>query len=113
MNNIENIPNFIRALPEIALPVPGVQGWLIQGDLQQVIFVEFSETIEFPEHTHSDQWEIPIAGSVILHINGDSREYRPGEKFYIPPDLPHAATVSSGYKAIIIFNSPDRYKCKE
>ncbi len=113
MNNIENFPDFIRALPEIELPVPGVQGWLIQSDHQQVIFVEFTETIEFPEHTHSDQWEIPIAGRVILHTSGNSREYQPGESFYIPPDLPHAATVFSGYKAIIIFNAPDRYKRKE
>ena len=109
---MQDFPDFIQNLPEVELPIPGVRGWLIQSVNQQVIFVSFHETVEFPEHTHEEQWEIPLTGKVILHTGGTSTEYQPGDKFYIPAHVPHAATVFSGYMAIIIFNSPDRYKLK-
>jgi quercetin dioxygenase-like cupin family protein len=112
MLDIKEFPNFIRGLPEIELPISGVRGWLIQGSHHQVIFVEFDENIEFPEHTHDEQWEFPLVGRVILHIQGNSEEYHPGDNFYIPANIPHSATVFAGYKAIIIFNSPDRYSTK-
>ena len=112
MSDIKEFPDFIRNLPEIELPISDARAWLIQGSHHQVIFVEFYENIEFPEHTHAEQWELPLAGRVILHTQGNSKEYRPGDNFYIPADLPHGATVYAGYKAIIIFNSPDRYKIK-
>jgi quercetin dioxygenase-like cupin family protein len=110
--NIKEFPDFIRNLSEIELPIPNARGWLIQGSQNQVIFVEFYENIEFPEHTHAEQWEFPLAGRVILHTDGTSKEYHPGDNFYIPVDMPHAATIYKGYKAIIIFNSPDRYRTK-
>jgi len=109
---MHDFPFFIQSLPEIELPIPGVCGQLIQSDHQQVVFVRFHETVEFPEHTHEEQWEIPLAGKVRLHIGGASKEYHPGDNFFIPAHEPHAATVFSGYMAIIIFNSPDRYKLK-
>jgi quercetin dioxygenase-like cupin family protein len=112
MMDIKEFPDFISALPQIELPISGARGWLIQGSHQQVVFVEFSETIEFPKHTHAEQWEFPLAGRAVLHTEGNSKEYHSGDNFYIPADLPHGATVYAGYKAIIIFNSPDRYKIK-
>jgi len=47
-----------------------------------------------------------------LHIEGESRKYEAGDSFFIPSGVPHAATVQSGYKALIIFNSAGRYKAR-
>jgi quercetin dioxygenase-like cupin family protein len=112
MNRVERFPDFVRALPELDLPFAGARGWLIQGTVQQVVFIEFDETIEAPEHTHAEQWEFAIAGRVTLHRGGTSTEYHPGESFSVASGEPHAATVCAGYKAVMIFNQPDRYKAR-
>jgi quercetin dioxygenase-like cupin family protein len=112
MQGIQQFPDFIRALPQIELPVTGAQGWLIQGERQQVAFIEFQETVEFPEHQHGEQWEWVLAGRVVLHREGTSTEYLPGDNFFIPAGVPHGASVQAGYKALLIFNAPDRYRLK-
>ena len=112
MPRIETFPDFLTALPEVDLPFPGARGWLIQGEGTQVVFAEFSSPLEVPEHAHAEQLEIVITGRVELRMQGESREYQAGESFFIPAGVPHAATVQAGYRAIIVFNEPDRYKRK-
>jgi len=105
-------PEFIRTLPEIEAPIAGMRGWTIPGGTKQTVFVEFVETVEVPEHSHSEQWEIPVAGRVELRMQGATTEHRTGDAFFIPAGVPHGATVHAGYKAIIMFNEPDRYRLK-
>lgn len=113
MSHDEFFPQFIRSLPQIDLPLPGVTGWLIQGRDHQVAFVEFLETVEVPDHSHDDQWEIPVSGEVELRRAGGPTElHTAGEAFFIPAGQVHGATVHAGYRAIIAFNSPDRYQVK-
>ena len=112
MADLEEFPDFIRALPEIDLPIEGARGWLMQGEGQQTVFVEFDRTTEVPEHTHAEQWEFPLAGSVRFRMPDGERVHLPGEHFYIPAGVPHSAVVSDGYRALMIFNSPDRYRPK-
>lgn len=112
MKKIEKFPEFVRAFPAIDLPVPGARGWMLRGDGRQVVFAEFDETVEVPEHAHAEQWEFPLAGKVILRMKGESIEYLPGENFFIPAGVPHGATVHAGYRAMILFNEGDRYKPK-
>jgi quercetin dioxygenase-like cupin family protein len=103
------IPAFLKTNPEIDLPLPGVTGWLLQGERQQAVVVEFAETVEVPEHAHADQWELPLAGQVELHREGRTEIYEPGEAFFVPAGQAHGATVHAGYKALIFFDEPDRY----
>ena len=112
MPDLKGFPEFVRSLPELDLPFPGARGWLIGGEKQQVVFVEFSETVEVPEHQHEEQWERALAGAVDLQVDGNARRYESGESFVIPAGKPHGGTVHSGYKALIVFNAPDRYKVK-
>jgi len=109
MERIVDFPDFVRGLPEVDFPFPGCQGWLLQGTGQQAVFAEFTEEIEVPEHTHAEQWEFCLAGRVVLVREGGSKEYQAGENFFIPAGQPHAAIVHAGYKAMIVFNAPDRY----
>ena len=112
MSDPENFPRFIRKLPEIALPFPGCRGWLIQGPDQQVVFIEFDSTTEVPEHSHAEQWEFVVAGEVVLDREGTRSTHRVGDSFFIPEGVRHSAVVSAGYRAMMIFNSPDRYERK-
>ena len=112
MTTIDQFPDFIREGVEIEIPLPGVRGWMIQGEHQQAVFIEFEQTIDVPEHTHSDQWEFALAGKVELHRLGGTEVYTPTSHFFIPAGQPHSATVHAGYKAMILFNEPDRYKAK-
>jgi quercetin dioxygenase-like cupin family protein len=106
-------PAFIKNNPAVAFPFPGVRGWMIQSDRQQTVFVEFTETVEVPEHEHADQWELVIAGKAELHREGRTEVSGPGDHFFVPAGQRHAATVHAGYKAVIVFDAPDRYQAKE
>ena len=112
MSDIKDFPDFIRALPEVNLPFPGCHGWLIQGPDHQVVFVGFDRTTAVPEHSHAEQWELVLAGEVVLDRDGVSRTYRAGDDFFIGAGVRHSAVVSAGYRAMMIFNSQDRYKRK-
>ena len=109
MPRIEFIPDFLKTLPEIDLPIDGARGWLLQGADRQMVCVEFERTVEVPEHSHEDQWEIPVAGSVELRMNGETTVYRAGDSFFVPGGTLHGATVQAGYKALIVFDAADRY----
>ena len=108
--SLDEFPSFVRQNPEADLPFPGVRGWLISSDRQQTVFADFAERTEVPEHTHEDQWEIVIAGRVELHRQGGTEVFGPGDHFFVPAGQPHAATVHGGYRAVIVFDTPDRYR---
>ena len=112
MTEIKQFPDFVKALPEVDLPLPGARGWMIQGEKQQVVFLEFDQDVKVPEHAHDEQWELALAGSVVLTREGEETEYRAGDSFFIPAGVPHAGSIKGGYKAMLVFNSPDRYKQK-
>ncbi len=112
MKDIAQFPDFIKTLPEVDLPLPGARGWMIQGEKQQVVFLEFDRDTEVPEHVHDEQWEFALAGRVVLTCNGEKTEHRAGDHFFIQAGVPHSGSVTGGYKAMLVFNSPDRYKKK-
>lgn len=106
-------PEFIRAMPEIDLPIPGARGWMMQDGRRQVVFVDFARTTEVPDHSHAAQWEMPVRGTVELRREGRARTHGPGEAFHIPAGQVHGATVQAGYAAVIVFDEPERYRAKE
>ena len=112
MPQFEEFPDFLKTLPEVDLPFPGARGWLIQGNATQVVFAEFSDSLDVPEHAHAEQWEFVVSGRVELRIQGETREYGAGDNFFIPGGIPHGATVQAGYRAMIVFNEPGRYMQK-
>ena len=113
MSGENQFPEFLRSLPEVALPFADSRGWLFQGEGKQAVFIEFENESEVPAHSHAEQYEIVLAGSVVLSAENRSRHYERGDTFFIPAGVEHSARVSSGYRAIVVFNSPDRYHAKE
>jgi quercetin dioxygenase-like cupin family protein len=106
-------PQFIRELPAVEVPFPGVSGHLLQGRTQQVAFLRFEDDVEVPEHSHNAQWELVIAGEVRLRMGAETKTYRAGDSFYIPAGEAHGASVRAGYRSIVFFDQADRYRARD
>lgn len=111
MKNI--FPQSIRNLPEITIPFSGVKGYIVQGEKEQVVFMEFKNDNEIPEHSHESQWEIVLEGKVDYWRDGKKNTYTKGDRFFVPQGKKHSAHIYAGYSCIIFFNQKDRYKKKK
>jgi quercetin dioxygenase-like cupin family protein len=109
---VADFPQFIRDLPAVDVPFPGVEGYLMQGENQQVAFLEFETDADVPDHSHNAQWELVIDGQVDLRMGGETTTYRAGDSFYIPAGEAHGALVHAGYRAVVFFDQADRYQTK-
>lgn len=105
-------PEPILNLPEADIPLKGIQAYLSQSDGHQIIFMEFSEDVELPEHAHESQWGIVLEGKIELTIDGVKYTYQKGDRYFIPKDVKHSGKIYAGYADMTFFNQRDRYKKK-
>ena len=110
MSNV--FPPPIRSLPEAEIPLPGLKAYLSQAATHQILFMQFSQDVELPEHAHQSQWGIVLAGRIDLTIDGILHSFTQGERYFIPEGVPHAAKIYAGYADITYFDQPDRYQPK-
>ncbi|MDD5171265.1 MAG: cupin domain-containing protein [Syntrophales bacterium] len=108
----EIFPEPIRNLPEADMPVRGVRAYLSQARTHQVIFMQFSEDSEMPEHAHAAQAGIVIEGRIDLVIDGEKRTYLKGDRYHIPGGVKHSGKIYAGYAQVAFFAEPDRYRPK-
>ncbi len=102
-------PEFIDQLPEIDLDLSGVTGRLLQAETHQVAFFRFDQDTVVPDHSHGAQWELVIAGEVVLKTGGRERTYRAGESFFIADGQVHGAVARAGFRSVAFFAQADRY----
>lgn len=112
MDTVE-YPEFIRRFPEADINWPGLRGWLVGGETGLAVFIECDQVTTVGEHSHGAQWGIVVAGKLELTIEGETKDYKPGDSYYIPSGAKHSATLSAGFKAIDVFADPDRYVPKK
>lgn len=105
-------PEMISNLPEIEVPIPGVRGWLLQGERHQVVFFEIEAGTQIPPHSHCSQWGIMVEGEISLTIAGQTRVYVKGDRYFIPAGEVHAATFPSRVNVIDVFDDSARYRPK-
>lgn len=105
-------PEPITFLPQADIPLSGVTAYLSQSDTHQILFMEFSECVNLPEHAHESQWGIVLDGKIELTIDGVSRAYTKGDRYFIPKEVKHSGKIHAGYADITFFNQPDRYQSK-
>ena len=105
-------PAPITALPAADIPLAGVTAHLSQGDSHQVIFMEFDQDVELPEHSHAAQVGFVLEGWIELTIAGERKAYGKGDRYYIPEGVAHSGKIYAGYADITFFAQPDRYARK-
>ena len=106
-------PEPIRNLPEADIPLEGVKAFLSQSDNHQILFMQFEEDVELPEHSHAAQIGFVIEGRIDLFTGSKQYSYRKGDRFYIPAGVKHSGKIHKGYADITFFDEPDRYPAKE
>jgi len=105
-------PEPISNLPEADIPLSGIKAFLSQAENHQIIFMEFEEDADLPEHSHAAQVGIVIEGKIDLKINYELKTYEKGSIYYIPSGTKHSGKIYAGYADITFFDEPDRYKQK-
>lgn len=108
----KNFPEPILNLPEADIPIKGVTAYLSQAENHQIIFMEFSEDVDLPEHAHESQWGIVLEGKIELMIGGVKSIYIKGDRYFIPKDVKHSGKIFAGYADMTYFNQQDRYEIK-
>ena len=108
----ETFPEPIRNLPEADIPLKGIKAYLSQAENHQIIFMEFSEDVDLPEHSHASQWGIVLEGRLDLNIGGDTQTYSKSDRYFIPEGVQHSAKIYAGYADMTFFDQPNRYKAK-
>jgi quercetin dioxygenase-like cupin family protein len=80
---LEIFPDTIKSLPKADIAIQGIEGYIFQGSDKQIVFLQFNQTLDIPQHSHDDQWEIVLNGCVDLYIDGKSIHYKQGGRFFI------------------------------
>ncbi len=105
-------PQPILDLSEVNISFDGVKGYIVQGEKEQVVFMEFENDVIVPEHSHESQWEIVLEGKVDYFEDGIKHTYKKGDRFFVQKGKKHSAKVYAGYSCIMFFNQKDRYEKK-
>lgn len=105
-------PEPIRSLPEADLPFSHYQAWLLQGQDQQIVFMQFDEDIDVPEHAHESQWGVVLEGKLDIAIGGVQHTFTKGDQYFIEKGERHSSKIYAGYADLTFFNQKDRYKAK-
>lgn len=108
----EIFPKPIRNLPEADIPLSGIRAYLSQAENHQITFMEFSEDVELPEHSHNEQWGVVLEGRIDLTVDGVEKTYTSGDRYFVGKGVKHSAQIHAGYADIQFFNEKDRYKSK-
>ena len=106
-------PESVTSLPMVDVPLPGVRGWLFQAEDHQIVFFDIDPIGEIPLHSHGEQWGIVVEGEMELTIGGQTKRYKAGDSYHIPPGATHGAKFLSRVRAIDVFADKDRYRSKK
>lgn len=106
-------PETILHLPEADIPIKGAKAYLHQSESSQILFMEFTEDVDLPEHSHKAQWGIVLEGKITLKIDNIEKTYSKGDRYYIPTNVKHSGKIQAGYADMTFFEDKDRYKIKQ
>ena len=105
-------PEPVRRLPEADIPLSGLRAYLSQAEDHQILFMEFEEDAELPEHSHEGQFAVVVEGRLDLTIGGVEHTFTRGDRYYIPAGVPHSARVHAGYADVTFFDQRERYRAR-
>lgn len=106
-------PSSILELPKVDIEIDGLNAFLSQGSDHQILFMEFSKDTQIPEHSHSSQYGIVLEGKIDVTIDGETKEYKKGDRYFIPEGVKHSVKIYPGYSDITFFGQKDRYSIRK
>jgi quercetin dioxygenase-like cupin family protein len=113
MNENPVFPPPVLDLPEADIPIDGLTAYMAQEENNQIIFMNFEKDYELPEHSHKAQWGIVLEGKIEMTIDGVTKTYMKGDRYFIPEGVKHSGKIYAGYADVTFFNQPDRYQVKK
>lgn len=105
-------PASITGLPVADIPLKGVTAYLSQAESHQILFMEFAEDTELPEHAHAAQTGFVLEGRIDLIIDGTAHSFVKGDRYHIPAGVRHSGRIYAGYADITFFAEPARYAAR-
>ncbi|MBM4131493.1 cupin domain-containing protein [bacterium] len=106
---LDFLPEAVRCLPLVELPVAGATGYCLKDDQKQVVFFAFDEGVSFPDHSHCEQRGVVITGEMTIEIDGQTNLYQAGDQYLVPDGVRHRASFSRPTILIDMSDAPDRY----
>ncbi|MHA1904597.1 MAG: cupin domain-containing protein [Candidatus Thorarchaeota archaeon] len=112
MNQIidEFFQGLVSDLPKAIIPFSGIQGWILQGLENQVVFLEVEPPVSIPLHSHGDQFGIVLEGEVSYSIGGKPFHFVKGDLYFVPGGVMHSAVFDSFTRLVDFFADADRYQ---
>jgi|SRR5215218_1751504 len=97
----------IDSMPSLT-PRPGVTMWPVTGVNMMINFVRIEPGAEVPLHQHpQEQGGTVIEGTILMTIDGETREMRSGDVYIAPPHSVHGAFAGpEGCLVVDIFSPP-------
>ncbi len=106
---LDFLPEAVRSLPLVELPVAGATGYCLNDDQKQIVFFAFDEGVSFPDHSHCEQRGVVIAGEMTIEIDGQTNLYQTGDQYVVPDGVRHRASFSRPTVLIDMSDAPNRY----
>ena len=108
----DGFPEFITSLPIPDSPVD-MTAYIVPNEHCLPMFYEIERDTTIPEHAHGAQWGVVLDGSMDMTIGGETRTYRRGDTYYVPPGALHITAIKGPYRGIDVFADADRYLPRE
>ena len=105
MNSI--FPELVNRLPEAGLNIPGLEIHISQANDHEIWFLETTQEIAYPAHSHCAQWSTVLKGEIRVDIAGKSKTYGRGDCYYLPQGIEHSVTMSPDYAEILYLDHPN------
>ena len=84
------------------------RGAVIRGEHTELAVVNFAAGQGARTHTHSEeQFVLVLEGCIRFEVEGDVKEVRPGQVYFIPSGTPHATQALEKSRAISFKNLVD------
>lgn len=104
---------FIKDLPQAAIPIQGVTGYIQGGPTTQTVFLDLPAGTHIPPHSHGEQWGIVVSGELEFTMDSETVTRTAGDSYLVTAGAEHSLTTISDCLVIEVFDVPDRWKAKE
>ena len=109
----QEFPAFVAKLPQADLMIPGLRGWLLQGEVGQVLYQESDVEVDLPEHAHGEHWGVVLRGRMELTVEGRIRVFTRGDMYHIPEGARHRTHLFPGFRSVEHLAERDGYRIKK